>query len=111
MYNLVEEMEKINKRMVDLMDPFRKRHYYTKEMRGSASLKVVLPVLYPDDPELDYNNLSGVQKSMDAPEKFLSLKDKSKKEQKIIKEDLKKYCKLDTLAMVKIIEKLYEITK
>ena len=109
--DLKEEMDIINNNMVDFMIPFKKRNYYTKEMEGSASLKYVLPALYPDDPDLDYHNLSVVHNGGEAYQAFLSLKDKSKEEQEEIREGLLEYCELDTLAMVKIWEKFREVTK
>ena len=109
--DLKAEMERINTNMVDLMIPFRNRNYYTKEMEGSYSIKYVLPALYPDDPELDYSNLDLIHNGGEASEAFLSLKDKTPEEQKEIREGLLEYCKLDTLAMVKIWEKFKEVTK
>ena len=108
--DLNSEMERINSNIVDLMIPFRSRNYYTKEMKGSYSIKYVLPALYPDDPDLDYSNLPGVHNGGQASEAFLSLKDKTPEEQKKIRDALLKYCKLDTLAMVKIWENLKEVT-
>lgn len=108
--DLKEEMERINSNMVDLMVPFRNRDYYTKEMQGSYSIKYVLPALYPDDPELDYINLPMVHNGGEASEAFLSLEYKTPEEQKEIREGLLEYCKLDTLAMVKIWEKFKEVT-
>lgn len=108
--DLKEQMERINANMVDLMIPFRNRDYYTKEMEGSYSIKYVLPALYPDDPELDYSNLDLIHNGGEASEAFLSLKDKTPEEQKEIREGLLEYCKLDTLAMVKIWEKFKEVT-
>ena len=102
-------MEKINENMVDLMIPFRNRDYYTKEMKGSFSIKYVLPALYPDDPELDYSQLSLIHKGDEASNAFLSLKDKPQEEQEQIRKALLEYCKLDTYAMVKIWEKFKEI--
>ena len=109
--DLKAEMERINTNMVDLMIPFRNRNYYTKEMEGSYSIKYVLPALYPDDPELDYSNLDLIHNGGEASEAFLSLKDKTPEEQKEIRAGLLEYCKLDTLAMVKIWEKFKEVTK
>ena len=109
--DLKDEMERFNNNMVDLMIPFRNRDYYTKEMQGSYSIKYVLPALYPDNPELDYKELSLIHKGDEASNAFLSLKNKSPEEQKIIREALLEYCKLDTLAMVKIWEKFIEVTK
>ena len=108
--DLKEEMGRINANMVDLMIPFKNRNYYAKEMKGSHSLKYVLPALYPDDPELDYHNLPVVHDGGEASQAFLSLKDKSKEDQDKIRKGLLEYCKLDTLAMVKIWEIFKEVT-
>ena len=108
--DLKDEMARINANMVDLMIPFKDRNYYTKEMKGSYSIKYVLPALYPDDPELDYINLDLIHNGGEASQAFLSLKDKPPKEQKEIRQGLLEYCKLDTYAMVKIWEKFKEVT-
>ena len=109
--DLREEMERINENMVDLMIPFKNRDYYLKEMKGSYSIKYVLPALYPNDPELDYSKLSLIHKGDEASNAFLSLKNKSPEEQMRIREGLLEYCKLDTYAMVKIWEKFKQQTK
>ena len=108
--DLKDEMERINNNMVDLMVPFRNRDYYTKEMKGSYSIKYVLPALYPDDPDLNYLNLDLVHNGSEASSAFLGLKDKSPEEQVKIRESLLRYCELDTYAMVKIWEKFREVT-
>ena len=109
--DLEDELERINKNMIDFLEPFKQRKYYTKEMQGSASIKYVLPALYPNDPELDYHNLPVVHNGGEASEAFLSLKEKSKEEQEKIRQGLLVYCKLDTYAMVKIWMKFNEIIK
>ncbi len=109
--DLKPEMDRFNSNIVDLMIPFRNRDYYTKEMKGSYSIKYVLPALYPDNHELDYNELFLVHKGDEASKAFLSLKDKSPEEQKVIRKALLEYCKLDTLAMVKIWENFIDVTK
>ena len=78
-------------------------------MKGSHSLKYVLPALYPNDPELDYHNLPVVHHGGEAAEAFLNLNEKSKEEQELIREGLLRYCELDSLAMVKIWEKFREV--
>ena len=108
--DLSGEMERINASIVDLMVPFKSRDYYTKEMQGSYSIKYVLPALYPDDPELDYHNLPVVHNGGEASDAFLNLKDKTPEERSEIREGLLEYCKLDTLAMVKLWEKFKEVT-
>ncbi|MBA4719459.1 MAG: DUF2779 domain-containing protein [Nitrosopumilus sp.] len=37
----------INKRSIDLIDPFRQGRYYDYKMNGSFSIKAVLPALFP----------------------------------------------------------------
>ena len=107
--DLKKEMDRINSNMVDFLEPFKQRKYYCKEMHGSASIKAVLPALYPNDPELDYHNLPVVHNGDQASKAFASLKYKSKEEQEEIRKGLLVYCELDTLAMVKIWEKFKEI--
>lgn len=109
--DLKDEMGRINGNMVDLMIPFRNRNYYVKEMKGSHSLKYVLPALYPNCPELDYHNLPVVHQGGEAADAFLKLSEKSKEEQELIREGLLRYCELDSLAMVKIWERFKEVVK
>lgn len=109
--DLKEEIDRINSNIVDFEDPFKYRWFYVKEMKGYSSIKIVLPTLYPDNPELDYSNLSMVHNGTEAPQAFLSLKDQTPEEQKETRDALLKYCELDTYAMVKIWEKLKEAIK
>ena len=108
--DLKSEMERINSNIVDLMVPFKNRDYYMREMQGSYSIKYVLPALYPDDPELDYHNLPVVHNGGEASDAFLTLKEKTPEERCEIRKGLLEYCKLDTLAMVKLWEKFKEVT-
>ena len=107
--DLKDELERINCNMIDFLEPFKQRKYYTKEMQGSASIKYVLPALYQNDSELDYHNLPVVHNGEEASEAFLSLKGKSKEKQTEIRKGLLVYCQLDTYAMVKIWMKFKEI--
>jgi hypothetical protein len=107
------QLESINQRTYDLIDPFRKGYYVDYRFHGSNSIKDVLPVLVP---ELSYKDLDIAEGTAaminwfkithDANSAFdedsIHLKDK-------IKQDLLKYCELDTFAMVRIWEKLNEI--
>ena len=104
-----KDLDRINSNIIDFMDPFSKRYYYTKEMQGSHSIKYVLPALYPDDPALDYHNLPLVHNGEEASNSFLSMKGKTKEEKEEIRKGLLVYCELDTLAMVKIYEKFKEV--
>ncbi|MGL6107205.1 DUF2779 domain-containing protein, partial [Romboutsia sp.] len=89
----------------DLMEIFEKRHYYIKEMKGSYSIKYVLPALCPNDEALNYKKLN-IQNGSQAMDVFAKLHLKEETEKEAIRKDLLKYCELDTLAMVKIWEKL-----
>ena len=107
--DLKDEIDRINGNMVDFMLPFKNRDYYVKEMEGSSSIKKVLPALYPNDPDLNYDNLLMVHNGGEASEAFLSLKDTSLESMhEDIRNALLIYCKLDTYAMVKIWEKFKE---
>lgn len=96
----------INNRIVDLMTPFSQKHYYMPEMKGSYSIKKVLPALVPQLSYTDLNINQGGDASM-AFESLYNETDKSNIEQ--TRKDLLEYCKLDTLAMVEIIEVLIDI--
>ncbi len=107
--DLSEHLMNIHDNIKDLMIPFQKGYYYKKEMHGSYSIKYVLPALFPDDPSLNYKNLDLIHNGAEAMSSFQDLINKTKEEQKYIRERLLRYCELDTYAMVKIYEKLKEI--
>lgn len=92
----------------DLMIPFQKKDYYTPSMKGSYSIKNVLPALVSDMAKA-YKELDGVQNGGEAMQTYAKLIDiKDKKEVERLREALLRYCELDTLAMVKVLEKLKE---
>ena len=98
-----DQIEKIIHRLKDLMIPFQKKWYYTKEMKGSYSIKKVLPAL---DNELTYNELQ-IQDGGLASHTFTQLiTNKENKKFESVRRNLLDYCEMDTLAMVKIVEKL-----
>ncbi|MDD3646831.1 MAG: DUF2779 domain-containing protein [Candidatus Gracilibacteria bacterium] len=108
--DLSDSLLALNDRFVDLAYPFQYKHYYHPNFNGKYSIKVVLPTLFPDDDELDYKKLGSIQNGGDAMDTFAKLhllKDKSKLSE--IKKDLLAYCRLDTLAMVRIWEELHQI--
>ena len=107
--DLADELQRIISQMVDFLEPFKSRDFYMKEFEGSASIKKVLPALYPNDSDLDYHALPVVHNGEEASDTFLSLRGKSREEQEKLRNGLLVYCKLDTLAMVKIWQKFKEI--
>jgi hypothetical protein len=102
-----EFYEKLNDRIVDLMVPFSQNWYVDSDFYGSASIKKVLPVLVPSlsHKDLDISDGSSAQRLW--MEAILDGKRPDEKDK--ILDDLIKYCKLDTLAMVEIFRKLRDL--
>ena len=107
--DLEEHLLDIRENMHDLMVPFQKQHYYSEAMQGSYSIKYVLPALCPGDPELDYHNLDQIHNGSEASSAFADMMNKSQEEIEILRNNLLKYCGLDTYAMVKVLDKLKKI--
>lgn len=109
--DLAEHLMNIHDHISDLMIPFEKKSYYTAAMEGSYSIKYVLPALFPDDPSLDYHNLEGIHHGGEASDAFKYMTRFTPEERAKTRENLLKYCGLDTYAMVKVLEKLREAAK
>ena len=95
------KIEKVIKNVRDLAAPFRSYHIYHWQQDGSYSLKDVLPAMLPD---FNYDHLD-VQNGGMAMDAYAAMNhaDNSEEIEKI-RQSLLEYCKLDTLAMVKILE-------
>lgn len=104
--DLSDRLLAIEASIVDLLTPFQKGWYYKKEMGGSFSIKSVLPAICPDDPDLDYHQLEGVHNGSEAMSIYPQIQYMSPEEQEKARSNLLAYCKLDTLAMVKVWEEL-----
>ena len=102
---LSEHLLAINENIQDLMTPFQKKWYVTPSMQGSYSIKYVLPALVPEF-EKAYKELEGVQNGSQAMNAFANMGKLDDVEKQKMRNSLLEYCKLDTLAMVKILEKL-----
>ena len=100
-----EHLQSIINNLVDLAEPFRKKYYYHPEMKGKFSIKILLPLLAPKMAK-EYEKLE-IQNGSDAMQSFANLsKISDQNEINKIRKNLIKYCELDTLAMVKIHDKL-----
>jgi hypothetical protein len=100
------ELRRIVNRLKDLMIPFQQKWYYTPEMRGSYSIKSVLPALAP---ELSYDDLP-IKEGGTASNTFLSMVNGTfEGDVKETRKQLLEYCKLDTYGMVKILAVLKEV--
>jgi hypothetical protein len=106
--DLAEDIDKRIDNIRDLMVPFRRRDVYRWQMRGSYSIKEVLPALVS---ELSYKDLdvSDGMMAMRVYHEMCKINDVSKLSE--LRQGLLQYCGLDTLAMVKIIDKLRELKK
>lgn len=109
--DLAEHLMSIRENIVDLLDPFKSGWYYNPAMGKSFSIKSVLPALFPDDPELNYHNLEDIHNGSEAMNAFPAMEHMEPEELKRTRRNLLKYCELDTLAMVKIWERLKEVSK
>lgn len=103
---LQEPLNSLIDRMWDLATPFAKRWYWNKDFNGSFSIKSILPVFAPEFSYSDLEIQSGdmAQRQYDI---MLSLPKHSPERRRIIN-NLLRYCKRDTLAMVIILQKLQQ---
>ena len=100
--DLSDHLLAVRDRFVDLIVPFRSGSCYAAAQNGSFSIKAVLPALFPDDPALDYRSLEGVCNGAQASATFTELARMESEEARRARENLLRYCELDTLAMVRI---------
>ena len=77
-------------------------HYYHPDMKGSWSIKALLPTVAP---ELNYANLEEVRDGGGAQSAYLEACELAKGavRYEALRHSLLKYCALDTLALVKLV--------
>lgn len=97
--------EDMNNRMYDLMDIFKNQWYADPKLKGSFSIKNVLPLLIP---ELSYKGMA-IAEGATAMMSWYEMVYGATNDKESIKDNLLKYCELDTLAMVRIFERLHLI--
>jgi len=95
-------IENVNSRVFDLMEIFQKLYYVDNKAKGSYSIKKILPVF---DSTLDYKAMS-IGDGATAMSTWNKLVNKNDGEKDKIRNDLLRYCELDTLAMVRVLEGL-----
>ena len=109
--DIKDELLALNERFIDLLVPFRSLGYYDKNFHGSFSIKSVLPALFPNNKELSYKELD-IQNGGDASSEYANLIYQTDRlEIERVRDNLLKYCHLDTLAMVEIFKKLQDQIK
>ncbi len=105
---LIEMFPDIEQPLQDIIDrlwdlhPVVKENYYHPKMLGSWSIKAVLPCIAP---HMNYSELEGITEGMAASEGFLeAIAAETTPERKAeLDEQLRRYCKFDTEAMVEIV--------
>lgn len=96
----------------DPLKIFQDGAYYVKAMGGSCSIKSIAPALYPDDPGMNYHNLEGdIKNGGQAMNAIQMSKSMIPEGVERLRQSLLEYCALDTMAVVKILKKLYEVSK
>ncbi len=98
--DLAPSLEALIERLVDL-HPLTRDNYYHPDMRGSWSIKHVLPTIAP---ELKYGDLGAVQEGNAASDAFLELLDAATADDRRagLRQDLLRYCRLDTEALLRL---------
>jgi hypothetical protein len=99
--DLADELEKICSRLYDL-HPIVKKNYYHPAMLGSWSIKAVMPTI---DGDMDYSKLPGINEGTAASDGYIEAisPDTDMIRKLELEEQLLKYCKFDTEAMVAIV--------
>jgi hypothetical protein len=103
------ELEMLEGKLVDLL-PVVREHVYHPDFLGSFSLKYVL---HPLVPELTYDDLvivDGLVASVEIARLLFVAGKIPKAEHDRVRQDLLNYCERDTWAMVKVLEKLRELS-
>lgn len=98
---LRSNLDSLKNRLVDLL-PLVRQYYYHPNMKGSWSIKAVLPTVAPD---LNYGNLEEVKDGTGAQSAYLeSISAETSDERRSeLRERMLKYCKMDSFAMVKLV--------
>ncbi|NQV85805.1 MAG: DUF2779 domain-containing protein [Woeseiaceae bacterium] len=99
--DLEDPLQGIVDRLVDL-HPIVKAHYYHPQMLGSWSIKAVLPAMVPS---MSYAGLEGIGEGTAASDGYLeAINPETELVRKLeLEEQLLRYCKFDTEAMVEIV--------
>jgi len=99
-------IEDTSARIADLLSPFQSFYYYNSAQKGSASIKKVLPAITGEGYEgMDISDGEDASIAFQA----ITYGDVSEEVGSKVREDLEKYCGLDTEGMIWIIDKLKEL--
>lgn len=101
--DLAQSLTSLADRLVDLL-PVTRRHYYHRDMRGSWSIKAVLPTLGVPG----YDDLGEVRSGTDAQAGYLEAIDPATSDgrREALRLSLLAYCERDTEAMLVVLDRL-----
>jgi len=99
-------IDQVCKRLIDLLEPFSKFHYYHPAQKGSASLKAVLPAITGkgyDDLDISDGQVASIA--------FLAAiyGEMPEEDRANVMSNLEEYCGRDTEGMIWIVERLREL--
>jgi uncharacterized protein DUF2779 len=102
---LAKELERIEKRLVDLLPAIRS-HVYHPDFAGGFSIKKTLPALVPGLSYSDLKVQDGEAATVELQRLMFQAAELPPGERAGLRQDLLRYCERDTWAMVKLLEKL-----
>jgi uncharacterized protein DUF2779 len=106
---LRDELEELEQKLIDLL-PVVRENVYHPDFRGSFSMKSILTPLVPDLTYSDLVIVDGLVASVEIARLLFVAGKIPKEEHDRVRQDLLNYCERDTWAMVKVLEKLRELS-
>ena len=108
--DLADHLMNIHDHMVDLLVPFRDCCFYSVKQNGSNSIKAVMPAICPEHAD-DYHNLKQVHNGGEALAMFPKMLKMSPDKKAEARKNMLKYCELDTMSMVYVLNALEKMIK
>ena len=102
---VAKELERIERRLVDLLPAIR-RHVYHPDFAGGFSIKKTLPALVPGLSYSDLKVQDGEVATVELQRLMFQGAEMAAAGRAALRQDLLRYCQRDTWAMVKLLEKL-----
>lgn len=105
---LARDLHEIISHLADLL-PVVRQHVYHPEFGGSFSLKAVLPALVPGPGYEELEVAEGASASLELARLLFSGDAMTDGERRSLRDALLRYCALDTMSMVRLLERLREL--
>jgi hypothetical protein len=106
--DLADDLLDIAERLADPL-PIIREHVYHPDFHGSFSLKSVLPAMVPGS---GYDNLEvaeGATASVELERLMFRADSMTQDERRLLREALLRYCALDTMSMVRLLDRLRDL--